>query len=78
MVCEYTLEYSVGAHVHQPKDRSGKRRSLGHEPSAKAGNRQFAVQDNAVQHIEIGDMKDASVRYLFTTAWRPAYPIVGQ
>ncbi|VDB99782.1 unnamed protein product [Peniophora sp. CBMAI 1063] len=43
-----------------PKDRSGKRRSLGHEPSAKAGSRAFAVQDNAVKHVEIGEMEDAS------------------
>ncbi|KAF8216109.1 ribosome biogenesis protein SLX9-domain-containing protein [Mycena galopus ATCC 62051] len=35
-----------------PKDR--RKRVGGHEPSVKLVKRQFAVQDNAVDHVEIG------------------------
>ncbi|KAF5377451.1 hypothetical protein D9615_005306 [Tricholomella constricta] len=36
-----------------PKER--RRRSGAHEPSVKLAKREFAVQDNAVEHIKIGD-----------------------
>ncbi|KAJ7786436.1 ribosome biogenesis protein SLX9-domain-containing protein [Mycena metata] len=41
-----------------PKDR---RRRVGHDPSVKLPNkRQFAVQDNAVEHVEIGGAAEQS------------------
>ncbi|KAF8078507.1 ribosome biogenesis protein SLX9-domain-containing protein [Lyophyllum atratum] len=41
-----------------PKER--RKRSAGHEPSVKLPKREFAVQDNAVERVKIGDAIDAS------------------
>ncbi|KAI0257601.1 ribosome biogenesis protein SLX9-domain-containing protein [Lactifluus subvellereus] len=43
-----------------PKVRSQRSITRAHTASAKPVNRAFAVQDNAVQHLEIGALKDAS------------------
>ncbi|KAJ7492513.1 ribosome biogenesis protein SLX9-domain-containing protein, partial [Mycena latifolia] len=42
----------------QPKDR--RKRVGGHDPSVKLVKRQFAVQDNAVEHVEVGGAVDQS------------------
>ncbi|KAJ6503419.1 ribosome biogenesis protein SLX9-domain-containing protein [Mycena vitilis] len=41
-----------------PKDR--RKRVGGHEPSVRLPKRQFAVQDNAVEHIDIGGAEEES------------------
>jgi len=41
-----------------PKDR--RKRVGGHEPSVKLVKRQFAVQDNAVEHVDIGGAAEDS------------------
>ncbi|KAG5648084.1 hypothetical protein DXG03_007119 [Asterophora parasitica] len=41
-----------------PKER--RRRSGAHEPSVRLAKREFAVQDNAVEHINIGDAIEAT------------------
>lgn len=43
----------------QPKER--KLRTSTHEPSVKLSKRTFAVQDNAVEHVDIGSSAEASV-----------------
>ncbi|KAG5654798.1 hypothetical protein H0H81_003806 [Sphagnurus paluster] len=59
--------------VEEPKE--GRRRSGRHEPSVKLAKRQFAVQDNAVEHVEIGDAIEASgediLKNLSATEVRP-------
>jgi hypothetical protein len=46
----------------QPKVRSQRSISRAHTASVKPVNRTFAAQDNAVQHIDVGALKDVSVR----------------
>ncbi|KAJ7110101.1 ribosome biogenesis protein SLX9-domain-containing protein [Mycena epipterygia] len=41
-----------------PKDR--RKRVGGHDPSVKLVKRQFAVQDNAVEHVEVGGAAEQS------------------
>lgn len=52
----------------QPKDR--RKRVGGHEPSVKLVKRQFAVQDNAVEHVDIGGALAQSVGPLATLGYR--------
>ncbi|KAG6832443.1 hypothetical protein H0H92_001489 [Tricholoma furcatifolium] len=42
------------------KPKEGRRRSGGHEPSVKLIKRQFAIQDNAVEHVEVGGAIEAT------------------
>ncbi|KAJ6519937.1 ribosome biogenesis protein SLX9-domain-containing protein [Mycena sanguinolenta] len=49
-----------------PKDR--RKRVGGHEPSVKLGKRQFAVQENAVEHVEIGAAAEQSAVDLLADA----------
>ena len=46
----------------QPKVRSQRSISRAHTTSVKPVNRTFAAQDNAVQHVDVGVLKDVSVR----------------
>jgi hypothetical protein len=50
----------INLHREQPKDR--RKRVGGHDPSVKLPKRQFAVQDNAVEHVEVGGAAEQSVR----------------
>lgn len=43
-----------------PKVRSQRSISRAHTTSVKAVNRMFAAQDNAVQHVDVGALKDVS------------------
>lgn len=45
----------------QPKER--RKRGTIHEPSVRLSNRTFAVQDNAVEYVEVGDAIEASVSF---------------
>lgn len=46
----------------QPKVRSQRSISRAHTASVKPVNRTFAAQDNAVRHVDVGALKDVSVR----------------
>jgi len=46
----------------QPKVRSQRSISRAHTTSVNPVNRTFAAQDNAVQHVDVGALKDVSVR----------------
>lgn len=48
----------------QPKER--RKRFAAHDSSVKLAKRQFAVEDNAVEHIEVGGAMEASVCQTFT------------
>ncbi|KAI9457731.1 ribosome biogenesis protein SLX9-domain-containing protein [Russula earlei] len=47
-----------------PKVRSRRSISRAHTTSVKLVDRPFAIQDNAVQHIDVGTLKDASAEEL--------------
>ncbi|KAJ7235902.1 hypothetical protein B0H12DRAFT_133765 [Mycena haematopus] len=55
-----------------PKDR--RKRVGGHEPSVKLGKRQFAVQENAVEHVEIGAAAEQSAVDLLADSEDPHAP----
>ncbi|KAJ7361623.1 ribosome biogenesis protein SLX9-domain-containing protein [Mycena albidolilacea] len=52
-----------------PKDR--RKRVGGHEPSVKLVKRQFAVQDNAVEHVDIGGALEQSAVELLADSQDP-------
>ncbi|KAL6310062.1 ribosome biogenesis protein SLX9-domain-containing protein [Sparassis latifolia] len=48
-----------------PKER--RRRIGGHEPSVRLPNRHFAVQENAVEHVDLGAQANASATEIFSS-----------
>ena len=68
----FLLQWCVSGHdrkvtfsnsfIRQPKERRHK--TTGHESSVKAPyKRQFAIQDNAVERVDIGGLADAPVKH---------------
>lgn len=46
-------------HESQPKEK--RRRSGAHEQSVKLHKRQYAAQDNAVEHVDVGEQSERAV-----------------
>ncbi|EMD42193.1 hypothetical protein CERSUDRAFT_147823 [Gelatoporia subvermispora B] len=60
----------VGAAI--PKET--RRRAGAHAPSAKLSSRQFAVQSNAVEHVEVGEQSDKSGAEILHSMAEPEEP----
>jgi hypothetical protein len=56
----------------QPKDR--RKRSTGHEQSVKQVKRQFAVQENGIEHVEVGALEDVSGMDILRAMGEPEEP----
>ncbi|KAF7347740.1 hypothetical protein MVEN_01531400 [Mycena venus] len=65
---------SVDEQETRPKDR--RKRAGGHEPSVKLVKRQFALQDNAVEHVDVGGAEELSAVELLTEDPHGAAPVL--